>query len=420
MTNLIRHTRAALYAGLAMTLSAAAGEFPDWPEFRGPTGQGHSDSKQLPLEWGPTKNVVWKKEVASGWSSPIVFDDKVFLTGAVTDAAGNPTSLNAMCYDATSGRLLWDTTVFEPGGAARKHGKNSHASPTPVAEGERVYVHFGPAGSAALDLEGRVVWRQDGLDYNPVHGNGGSPVIVDDKLIFHSDGGADPFIAALDKRTGEVAWKVGRDTSASSKFSFSTPLLINEPGGRRLISPASGAVMAYNPDDGAEIWRVDYGEGYSVVPRPVAGNDMIYLATGFNRPSVYAIKQGGEGDVTGTHLAWDTSRGAPNTPSMLLVGRELYFVSDGGVASCVDALTGETHWNERLGGGHSASPIHASGRVYFTNEEGVTRVLKAGTSFEVLATNDLAEKTLASPAASGPSLFLRTEKHLYRIQEPTP
>jgi outer membrane protein assembly factor BamB len=392
-----------------------------WPEFRGPTGQGHSTSTKLPLRWGPAENVVWKQPVpGAGWSSPVIHRDAVYLTTALLDETGRPVSLRALAYDVASGRLLWNREVFPVAAATGKHSKNSHASPTPVAEGDRLYVHFGHQGTAALDLAGEVIWRQTNLVYAPVHGNGGSPVIVGDKLVFNCDGASDPFIVALDKHTGAVRWRVPRETTAARTFSFSTPLLIQVNGREQLISPGSGVVNALDPADGRELWRARYGEGFSVVPRPVFGHGLVFIGTGYERAWAYAIRVDGAGDVTDTHIAWTTSRGAPNTPSMLLVGDELYFVSDGGVASCVDARTGELHWNERLGGDFSASPIQANGRLYFTNERGRTFVIRASRTFEKLAENDLGERTLASPAAGGPALFIRTEAHLHRLQEPTP
>lgn len=407
-----------LVVAAAATFSVAAREH--WPEFRGPAGNGHAESRNLPRHWSATENVVWKEAVPGvGWSSPIVYRGVVYLTTALLDAAGNPTSLEVLAYDLASGRQVWRREAFAVASSPGKHSKNSHASPTSVVEGDRLYAHFGHMGTAALDLSGKVLWRQEGLTYSPIHGNGGSPIIVDDLLIVSCDGGSDPFIVALNKHDGDVRWRVPRPTSAKKTFSFSTPTLIQVDGRAQLISPGSGMVNALDPRSGKEIWRVSYGEGFSVVPRPVFGHGLVYIGTGYERPSIYAIKVDGRGDVTESHVLWKTSRSAPNTPSLLLVGDELYFVSDGGVASCVDARTGAPHWNERLGGDFSASPLHGGGLIYFTNERGRTFVVKASTKFEKVAENDLGERTLASLAVSGPSFLIRTENHLYRIQEPT-
>lgn len=323
-----------------------------------------------------------------------------------------------MCLDQATGKSVWNVEVFGGEGAAsRIHNKNSHASPTPVVADGRIYVHFGHQGTACLDLDGRVVWRNTELEYPPLHGNGGSPILAGDALIFSCDGLSEPFVVALHKQTGKVLWKTRRETTAKKKFSFSTPLLITVKGQPQVVSPGSGAVCAYDPTDGRELWRARYNEGYSVVPRPVFGHGMIFISTGYDTASVLAIRVDGSGDVTDTHVAWTLKRGAPNTPSLLLVGEDLFMVSDGGIASCVEARTGKVHWQERVGGNYSASPIHANGRIYFQNEEGGTVVIKAARTFEKLAGNQLGERTLASMAVGPDALFIRTEHHLFKIRE---
>jgi outer membrane protein assembly factor BamB len=326
----------------------------------------------------------------------------------------NP-SLRALCLDARSGKILWDTEVFVHTGSTNIHNKNSHASPTPVAEEDRLYVHFGHQGTACLDLEGKVLWRNTTLKYSPVHGSGGSPIVMDDALIFSCDGASDPFVAALNKRTGEILWKTARTVDATKKFSFSTPLAIHANGRSQVVSPASGAVYGYDPKDGRELWRVRYAEGYSVVPRPVFGHGLVFISTAFDSPEVIAIRPDGQGDVTDTHVAWKLTKGAPKTPSMLLVGDELYFVSDAGIASCVDAKSGRVHWAERVGGNYSASPLLADGRIYLQNEEGTGVVLAPGKTFRELARNSIGERTLASYAVTEGALFIRTEAHIYRV-----
>jgi len=401
--------------GLAGSLVSATAL--DWPEFRGPTGQGHSSAKHLPLTWSATENVAWKQAIpGSGWSSPVLVAGRIYLTTAVDEAGVR--SLRALCLEAADGRVRWNVEIFrrDTGSAPGIHRKNGHASPTPVVRDGRIYVHFGHDGTAALDPDGQVLWRQEALRYTPIHGNGGSPALIGDRLIYSGDGGSDPFVAALSTKSGEVLWKVPRETPAKKKFSFSTPLVIEVDGKTQVISPGSGAVCAYDPADGRELWRVHYGEGYSVIPRPVFGHGLLFLASGYDRPVAYAIRPGGaQGDATDSHVAWTISRGAPNTPSLLLVGDEVYFVSDSGIASCVDARTGEVHWSERLGGDFSASPVFADGRLYFQNEAGVGFVVKPGRTFEVLAKNDLGERTLASYAVDDGALFIRTAEHLYRI-----
>jgi outer membrane protein assembly factor BamB len=374
-----------------------------WPEFRGPTGQGVSTATNLPVVWSSTTNVVWKQPVPGlGWSSPVLANDKVFLTTAIE--TNNAVSLRALCLEARSGRTVWNTEIFTPA-PQRAHEKNSHASPTPVVEGERVYVHFGHYGTACLDLAGKVVWRSSALKYPPVHGNAGSPVVVGEALIFNCDGAEKPFVAALNKRSGEVLWKFQRETAAKKKFSFSTPLVVNG----QVITVGSGGAFALDPKTGKELWRLPFTEGYSVIPRPVHGHGLIFITTGFDRPVVMAIRP----SANKAEVVWTLNRGAPNTPSLLLVGDELYMVSDAGIASCIDARSGKVHWQERVGGNYSASPVYADGKIYLQSEEGKGVVLKAGKEFRKLAENALEEKTLASYAVGDGTLFIRTAEHLY-------
>lgn len=414
--------RTFLAASLCVLLgsSVAYAAETEWPQFRGPTGQGHSAATNLPITWNATTNVAWKAALpGNGWSSPVLSKGKLYLTSAVTAPAGSEMTLRALCVDAADGRVLWDTEVFrpDPASTAVMHRKNSPASGTPVLSGDRLYVHFGHMGTAALDLAGQVIWRQTELKYPPVHGNGGSPALVGDVLIFSCDGKQDPFVVGLDAATGAVRWKTPRNSPAKRSFSFSTPLPIEVNGATQIIVPGSGLVGAYDPSTGAELWRARYGEGYSVVPRPVFAHGLLFVSSSFDKPVVYAVRpgEGAAGDVTETNIAWSNRKGGPCTPSLLVVGDEVYFVSDSGIATCADARTGQVHWTERLGGNFSASPIAAEGRVYFQNEEGIGYVLKAGKTYELLAKNELGERTLASPAVADGALFLRSEGHLWKI-----
>jgi outer membrane protein assembly factor BamB len=392
----------------------------DWPEFRGPTGQGTVRDATLPLEWGPDKNVVWKHAIPGlGWSSPVVVAGRVYLTTAVPAAGqGGGPSLRVLCLDARSGKENWNVEVLSPGPKApRGHTKNSQASPTPIFADGKLYVHFGHMGTACLDADGKVLWRQTKVNYDPVHGNGGSPVLVDGTLVFSCDGADDPFVVGLDAANGKVRWKTARKCDAFKKFAFCTPLVIDVGNKRQVVLPGSHAVCAYDPADGTEIWRVRY-EGYSNVPRPVFGHGLVFVCTGYDPPaSLLAIRPDGKGDVTETHVAWKVKKAVPLTPSPLLDGDELYLISDDGTASCLDAKTGTVHWSRRLGGRYSASPVLAAGRLYCQSEDSKTVVLKASKTFEELGRSEIGERTLASYAVADGALFLRTETALYRIGE---
>jgi outer membrane protein assembly factor BamB len=403
--------RLATVVAVVMVIGPAA-RAQDWPAFRGPTGQGHSTERGLPLEWSESTNVIWKVPVPGrGWSSPVVADGRVWLTTAAPDRTG---SLRLLAYDVGTGREVLDSEVFRVDQTASPNPKNSLASPTPVIDvGDgRVYVHFGADGTAALTTDGELLWSRQ-FPHVTQHGNGGSPVLYRDRLILSVDGYDTAYVVALDAATGDERWRTVRRNPISQ--AYSTPLIIRVGEGDQLFSIGAFRATAYDPDSGAEIWEVSYGDGFSNVPAPVFGHGMVYVATGFQVPSVIAVRADGRGDVTGTHTAWTLRRGAPLTPSPLLVGDELYIVSDLGIATCLDARTGATHWRERLGGNFSASPVFADGRIYFQSEEGVTTVLAPGTAYRELATNRLDGATLASMAVASGSLFIRTHDHLYRL-----
>jgi outer membrane protein assembly factor BamB len=391
----------------------------DWPQFRGPGGKATYEGPELPTEWGPDKNVVWKQTVpGKGWSSPIVWKGRIYLTTAVPTTAQKAVgdqSLRALCLDAKDGKILWNTEVFKQAGetAPRVHNKNSHASPTPVTDGERLYVHFGHQGTAALDLDGKVLWRNTTLGYAPVHGNGGSPVVAGGRLIFSIDGSDKQVVVGLDPKTGKAAWQTDRRSRAFKKFSFSTPLVLSEKGRDIVISPASEFVGAYEAKSGKELWRVAYGNtGYSVIPQPVAGHGMIYFSTGYDRPELLAARLDGNHQV-----AWRLAKGAPHAPSPVLVGDELYSLSDGGILACIDAKTGNVHWSERVPGNYSASPIAANGKLYITSETGVGTVVAANKEYKEIGRSDLNEKTFATFAGVDGALFIRTETQLYRFEK---
>ena len=322
------------------------------------------------------------------------------------------TSLRLMAFDVDTGRAALDVEVFKAAGAMLLNAKNSFASPTPIIEGDRVYVHFGADGTAALSTSGDIVWKTK-FYYESQHGNGGSPELVGDLLILNCDGFDQAFVVALDKRTGKTRWRTDRREPHSQ--AYSTPLLIHTGDRDELVSVGAYTASAYDPQNGKEIWRVGYPDGFSNVPRPVYGDGLVFIATGFNQPTLLAVRPDGKGDITRSGVAWTLARGAPLTPSPLLVGDELYVISDNGVASCLDARTGAVRWQQRLGNGFSASPVAADGRVYFLDEDGRTTVLKPGASPERLAVNVLEGPALASIGVAARSLFIRTASHLYRI-----
>lgn len=389
----------------------------DWTEFRGPTGQGIVTKGDLPTKWNKDTNIAWKQSIpGKGWSSPIVTAGRIYLTTAVQVKDSLDLSLEALCLDAATGAILWQKEVFRQDSKTSPaiHSKNSHASPTPLIRGEKLFVHFGHQGTACLNLKGDILWKNTSLHYAPVHGNGGSPMLVDELLVFSCDGGDRRFVVALNAVDGTLRWKTDRTAETDRGFSFSTPLLIEVGGQKQIISPGSGGVAAYDPANGKEIWWVRY-KGYSVIPRPVYGHGLVFVCTGYDRPSLLAIRADGKGDVTDTHVVWKTNQAAPHAPSPLLFGTELYTVSDSGQACCRDARTGDVYWQERLGGAYSASPLLAGDKVYFLSEQGNTTVVRAEKRFSLVAKNVLGERSLASPAAADGALFIRTEKHLYRI-----
>jgi outer membrane protein assembly factor BamB len=388
----------------------------DWPQFRGPTGDGHYTGPKLPTEWGPDKNVAWKTPIpGKGWSSPIVWKGKIYLTTAAPAASGDQ-SLRAVCIDAASGKIDWNKEVLvaPKSKATSVHAKNSQASPTPTTDGERIYVHFGHMGTAALDLTGEVLWTRTDLYDKPQHGNGGSPILVDGMLIFSCDALDKQFVIALNVKDGKNVWQTPRNVNADRSFSFSTPTVVEMDGKKQIVSVGSEIIAGYDAKSGKELWRTKF-DGYSLIPKPVVGNGMVYFSTGYNTPSVKAIKLGGTGDVTATNVAWSVGKVAPHTPSPLLVGDLLYCVSDRGTMSCIDAKKGTIVWEDKVRGAYSASPVYADGKIYLTSEEGKGTLVEAGRKFNVLGEFDIKEKTFASFAGVDGALYVRTESQLFKF-----
>jgi outer membrane protein assembly factor BamB len=390
----------------------------DWLEFRGPTKQGIARAANPPIEWSQTKNVLWRTELpGQGWSSPIVFGKSIFLTGAVATKSEKPSfDLVLFIIDADTGKLLKTQAIFTHEGelTAKMHSKNSQASPTPVCNEQKIYCHFGHLGTACTDLQGNVIWRNSELAYSPVHGNGGSPVVVGDHLIFSRDGEAISEVTALKKQTGKIAWNRERAVEVTKKFSFCTPLVIEAAGKTQLILPGSNIVQSLNPETGDVHWSVQY-DGYSVIPRPIYANGLVYVCTGYDRPSLLAIDPTGVGDVTRTHLRWKVDSNVPNTPSLVAYKDNIVMISDRGIASCLDGLSGKEIWKERIGGNFSSSPLLIANRFYLLSEAGEATVLDLDDQHKEIAKNTLGERSLATPAMIDDDFLIRTASALYRI-----
>lgn len=410
--------RLAAIAMFALTsLGPLAGRGQDfWPEFRGPSSDGHAPTATVPVTWAGDKDFRWKVDVpGKAWSSPVVADGMIFLTTAVEQ--GGDVRLGARAHSLADGSLLWEREIFRKE-ATPIHQKNSPASPTPIISEGKLYVHFGHDGTACLNAaDGAVLWTQSSLAYAPVHGNGGSPVLCDGKLIVSCDGQSDPFVVALRTTDGSIAWKTPRNIDVQRTFSFATPLLIEVNGKRQIVAPGSGAVVAYDPDNGKEIWRFRYGEGYSVVPQPLFCKGIVYVCSGFNRAVLFAVRADGSGDVTETHLVWQEDKTVPKESTPLLIDDLIYFNDDKGILSCLEAATGKEVYRERLDGrgGYSASPVFAGGHLYFHNGDGITTVVKPGRIFSRVAENSLGEYGLSSFAVVSDGFVARTEKSLLRI-----
>lgn len=400
---------------LLVTSLVHAGE--NWPEFRGPTADGQSDSTGLPVTWSETEHVRWKTAIHDrGWSSPVVWGDQIWLETATEDGK----QMFAVCVDKDSGKILHDVLLFENAEPQFCHPFNSYASPTPAIEAGRVYIHFGSYGTACLDTAtGKTLWQRRDLPCDHYRGPGSSPILFEDLLIATYDGYDFQYVVALDKRTGETVWKQDRDIDYGTdngdfKKGYGTPVVIEVDGAPQLISPAAKAVIAYDPHSGEELWKVRY-EQHSVAARPLFGHGLVFVDTGFSKAELYAIRPTGRGDVTDSHVAWIVKKSVPSMPSQLLIGDLIFMIHDG-VASCLEAKSGELVWQERVSGKYTASPLYADGRIYFFSQEGKTTVIKPAREYLELAENQLDDGFMSSPAVAGQALILRTRSHLYRIE----
>jgi outer membrane protein assembly factor BamB len=412
----------------------------NWPQFRGPTGDGHSDSQHLPLTWSEREHITWKTPVhGRAWSSPVIWGGQIWFTTATEDG----TKLYAVALDRETGAVLRDLLLFEVEKPQFAHAFNTYASPTPVIEDGRVYVTFGSPGTACLDTHtGAVLWARRDFACNHFRGAGSSPILFGDLLIMNFDGSDHQFVVALDKKTGQTVWRkersvdfkdLGPDGQPAAegdlRKAFSTPHVALLDHGPVLISSGAKAHYAYDPLTGEELWRVEERTSHSASSRPVAGLGLIFIASGWSTGELLAIRPGNKGEVidanredaTSTNcqlrLVWKSKRNVPKKPSVLLVDSLLFTIDDNGVASCLEAKTGQEVWRERVGGAYSASPVYAQGRIYFLSEEGKATVIEASRDFKKLAENQLDDGFMASPAIAGKALYLRTKTHIYRVEE---
>jgi outer membrane protein assembly factor BamB len=404
----------------------------NWPRFRGPNGQGHSRATGLPLHWSTTSNVVWKTAIpGEGWSSPIVWNGKIFLT-SVTE---NGSKCHVLCVDAATGTIVWNKQVLEQQ-PRRKETKNSYATPTATTDGEKVYAVFGDGSVVALTMKGDLVWTNRDVAFYSRHGLGSSPIVHDGLLIMPYDG-SNPvtaagnwpkvddnektgwqipwdkaLVVALDTKTGKRVWTGRRGLS---RISHVTPFVANVDGKDQIISGAGDRLQGFDPKTGELIWSI-YAQGEGVSPSPVlAAAGMVVTSSGFEKPTLRAVNiSGAKGDVTASHILWEQKKGVPTQPSPIAVIPYIYAITDGGIVTCFD-YNGQIVWQDRVGGNHSASPVHADGKIYFLSETGETTVLEAGPQFKVLAKNSLGEKCQASMAVSGKRIFIRTDKNLFCI-----
>ena len=393
----------------------------NWPGFRGPTRQGISHDKDIPIKWSQTSNIVWKTPIPGvGWSSPIVFDDRLFVTTATDEGA----SFRLLCLDRLTGTVLWNKQIHrqKPG---HKQRFNSYASSTPVTDGRYIYVLAFDGTLAAVSNEGSIIWTYQEFEYYSEHGLAVSPILYKDLLIVpfdYSSSGPDKklgwqkswdksLILAVSKNTGKVQWRGRRGLS---RIAHVVPQILSENGKDQLVSSAGDVVQGFNLKTGERIWTAS-SPGEGVVPSVVVGDGLIFTTSGFGEPTIRAIRTGGKGDVTGPHIVWESEKDVPKIPSMLYVKPFLFLSTESGVVKCLKAATGEEVWRNRLAGRYSASPIWADGRIYFLSEKGKTTVIQAEPEFKILAENELKEKCCASPAFSQKNIFIRSENNIYCI-----
>jgi outer membrane protein assembly factor BamB len=423
---------------LALLLMALAGGRTasgiDWPEMRGPSSDGlvqsAGDTKAigLPLHWSETENLKWKTEIPlRGWSTPVVMDGQVWLTTATEDGH----DFYALSLDAGTGKIVVNKKLFhadnpEPLG----NSVNCYATPSPVIEPGRVYIHFGSYGTACLDTAtAKALWQRTDLPCRHYRGPSSSPILFENLLIITMDGVDLHYTIALDKNTGRTVWKTDRSAIwndeniqnervklGDMRKAHSTPIVVTNAGQALLLSAGAKAFYAYDPRTGQELWTVRHTD-YSASPRPLFENGLAYFVSGLSKTELFAVKADGHGDVTGKNIIWRLKTHIGKYSSPILVDGLLYDAAAESFLSCIDSTKGDVVWTERIGGSYYASPVYADGRLYFFSQEGVTTVLKPGRACDVLATNTLDDGLMASPSVAGNAFYLRTKTHLYRIED---
>jgi outer membrane protein assembly factor BamB len=415
----------ALYI-LAATFSAQA----DWPEFRGPSGDGHGRATGLPLRWSETQNIKWKTAIPhKGYSTPVVLGGQVWITAATEEGH----DFYALCLDAGSGAIKWNEKLFHsdnPEPLGNGASMNSYATSSSAIEPGRVYVHFGSFGTACLDTAtGKTLWKRDDLPCRHYRGASSSVVLFENLAILTFDGADLQYHVALDKQTGKTVWKTDRSVvwndenvpgqmakDGDLRKAHSTPLIAAVDGKPQMFSAGAKAAYAYDPKTGRELWKVQYPD-WSVAPMPIYREGLVFFVTGLTKREMWAVKTGGSGDVTESAVAWKLKTHVGKYASPLLVDGLIYTAAEESFITCLEASTGNTVWTERVGGKYAASPVYADGRLFFFDQQGSALVLKPGRALDVLSTNTLSSGFMASPAVSDNSLFLRTKTHLYRVQE---
>jgi len=438
----VRPAMKTMIASFVVLLLSSVALAEDWPQWRGPTGQGIASDKPVAVTWSETENVAWKTPIrGKGWSSPVILGDQIWLTTAEetpdtpenikkrleANTGNQPLELvaeatfRAICLDRTTGKIAHDLPVLVVKEPQWVHRMNSYASPSPVIEPGRLYCHFGTNGTVCVDTKaGQVLWTNREHPIMHENGPGSSPILEGNYLIFHCDGSDKQYVAALHKSTGKTAWTTERsgkmDTNPQLRKAYGTPIVVSMEGKRVVMSPGANWLYGYDPATGEELFKVEYGKlGFSIVPRPVAAHGLLFMSTSFMQPELLAIRYH---DGQAPSIAWREKKSVPNMPSPIVVGDHLYFVTDnGGVLTCLNAKTGELVYRERIEGSHSASPLLAGGNLYFCGREGTTTVVAPGPALKVLARNKLEGSIMASPAAVDGALFVRTEHALYRIDE---